>query len=77
MSLLRRLFGIANRLPWLVPAISFAAGWLGFLLVRRGEDLARLVALLALLGWFWLLLEPWFGDGRAAPTPRRHFVVNS
>jgi hypothetical protein len=59
MSLLRRLPVIADRWPWLLPAISFAAGWLGFVLVRRGEDLARIVALLALTGWFWLLLEPW------------------
>ena len=59
MALLRRLFDIANRWPWLLPAASFAAGWLGFLLVRRGEELARIVALLALLGWVWLLIEPW------------------
>ena len=77
MSLLRRLFGIANRLPWLLPAISFAAGWLGFLLVHRGEDLARIVALLALLGWFWLLLEPWVRR-RLERRRRRvgNFVVN-
>jgi hypothetical protein len=76
-SLLRRLFGIANRLPWLLPAISFAAGWLGFLLVHRGEDLARIVALLALLGWFWLLLEPWVRR-RLERRRRRvgNFVVN-
>ena len=59
ISLLRRLFGIAHRFPWLLPAASFAAGWLGFLLVQRGQELARIIALLALLGWFWLLLEPW------------------
>jgi hypothetical protein len=58
-SLLRRLFRLATRLPWLLPLISFAAGWLGYVLVQRGEALARIVALLALLGWFWLLLEPW------------------
>jgi hypothetical protein len=77
MSLLRRLFGIAHRLPWLLPVISFAGGWLGFLLVRRGEDLARLVALLALLGWFWLLIEPWVR--RWLEQRRRrvgNFVVN-
>lgn len=58
-SLIRRLIGVSNRLPWLVPVLSFAAGWLGFLWVQRGEDLARVIALLALVGWFWLLLEPW------------------
>jgi hypothetical protein len=77
MWLLRRLFGFANRWPWLLPVVSFAAGWVGFLLVRRGEELARLVALLALLGWVWLLLEPWV---RRRLERRRqrvgNFVVN-
>jgi hypothetical protein len=59
ISLLRRIIGVLHRAPWLLPAVSFAAGWLGFLLVQRGQELARIIALLALLGWFWLLLEPW------------------
>jgi Family of unknown function (DUF5924)/Protein of unknown function (DUF2914) len=77
MSLLRRFFTIANRWPWLLPAVSFAAGWVGFLLVRRGDELARSVALLALCGWFWLLLEPWVR--RSLERRRRrvgNFVVN-
>jgi hypothetical protein len=77
ISLLRRLFGIAHRFPWLLPTLSFAAGWLGFLLVQRGQELARIIALLALLGWFWLLLEPWV---RRRLERRRqrvgNFVVN-
>jgi len=76
-SLLRRLFTVVNRRPWLLPAISFAAGWVGFLLVRRGEEVARVIALLALCGWFWLLLEPWV---RRTLERRRkrvgNFVVN-
>jgi hypothetical protein len=77
MSLLRRLYRIATRFPWLLPVISFATGWLGFALVQRGEGLARIVALLALLGWFWLLLEPWVR--RRLERRRRqagNFVVN-
>jgi hypothetical protein len=76
-SLLRCLSLVANRRPWLLPAASFAAGWLGFLLVQRGEDLARIVALLALGGWFWLLVEPWVR--RRLERRRRHvgnFAVN-
>ena len=77
MPLLRRLFTVVNRRPWLLPAISFAAGWVGFLLVRRGEEVARVIALLALCGWFWLLLEPWI---RRRLEKRRkrvgNFVVN-
>jgi hypothetical protein len=59
ISLLRRVIRFLHRAPWLLPALSFAAGWLGFLLVHRGQELARIMALLALLGWFWLLIEPW------------------
>jgi hypothetical protein len=46
-------------------------------LVQRGERLAQIVALLALLGWFWLLLEPWVRR-RLERRRRRagNFVVN-
>jgi hypothetical protein len=56
---LLRVIGFANRHAWLLPTSSFAAGWLGYVWVQRGESLARVIALLALLGWFWLLVEPW------------------
>lgn len=52
------LRGFLERYSWLLPAASFAVGWIGFVLVQRGADLARLVALLAIIGWPWLLLEP-------------------
>lgn len=44
---------------WVIPVVSFAMGWASFVLVQRGEDLARLIALLALAGWVWILAEPW------------------
>ncbi len=47
-----------DRFPWLLPCLSFSAGWLGFILVQRGEALASFVALIALAGWPWLLIEP-------------------
>lgn len=47
-----------DRYSWLLPVASFAVGWIGFVLVQRGAELARLVALLAIVGWPWLLLEP-------------------
>lgn len=77
MSLLRTLFALAQRKPWLLPLLSFVAGWIGFVLVRRGEDLARIIALLALCGWAWLLIEPWVR--RRLEQRRRNagnFVVN-
>jgi hypothetical protein len=57
--LMERAFELERRMPWLLPAVSFSAGWLSFVLVQRGESLARLIAALALLGWPWLLIEPW------------------
>jgi hypothetical protein len=77
MPSLRRVLSFAHRYPWLLPAISFAAGWVGYLLVHRGENLARSIAILALLGWLWLLFEPWV---RQRLERRRNgvgnFVVN-
>lgn len=45
------------RFPWLLPVISFAVGWLSFFLFQRGEGLARFIAVVALIGWPWLLAE--------------------
>ncbi len=56
---MERVFDLERRMPWLLPALSFSAGWLSFVLVQRGESLARMIAALALLGWPWLLMEPW------------------
>jgi hypothetical protein len=59
----------------LLPVLSFAAGWLGFALIQRGEAMARTIAVMALLGWPWLLAENvlggWLGRmsrGRLSPT---------
>lgn len=49
--------GPLQRHRWLLPALSFAAGWLGFVLIERGEAMSRTIALFALLGWPWLLAE--------------------
>ena len=49
---------LLKRFPWFLPAVSFATGWLSFILVKRGDGLARFIALLALLSWIWLLIEP-------------------
>ncbi len=77
MPSLRRVLSFAHRFPWVLPAISFAAGWLGYLLVHRGETLARAIAVLALLGWFWLLVEPWVRQRLERRRQRAgNFVVN-
>lgn len=66
--------GPLQRWPWLLPAISFATGWLGFALVQRGEAMARAIAAMALLAWPWLLAENVLGtwlvrmsSGRLSP----------
>ena len=74
---IRRLIGAHHRYPWLLPAVSFIAGWIGFVMFRRGETLARAMALLALLGWFWLLIEPWIRQRLERRRPKMgNFVVN-
>jgi hypothetical protein len=76
-SVLQRLARLASRAPWLLPAASFLAGWIGFVMVHRGEGLARIMAVLALIGWPWLLIEPWLRR-RLEKRRRRmgNFVVN-
>lgn len=49
--------GPLQRHKWLLPALSFSAGWLGFLFIERSEAMARATAVFALLGWPWLLAE--------------------
>lgn len=71
----RRVIAFLNRVPWLLPLLSFAAGWIGFVMVQRGESLARLMALLALLGWLWLLFEPLVRRGLERRKPRMGSVV--
>lgn len=67
--------GPFHRWPWLLPAISFAAGWAGFALIQRGETAARSIAVMALLGWPLLLAENLLGNwlgrlsrGRLSPA---------
>lgn len=47
-----------ERVPWLIPTISFVTGVVGFVMVKRGAELARIIAVIALAGWVWLLIEP-------------------
>lgn len=55
---LTRIARTLDRVPWLIPAISFVSGVIGFVMVKRGADLARVIAVVALAGWLWLLIEP-------------------
>jgi Family of unknown function (DUF5924)/Protein of unknown function (DUF2914) len=53
-----RIARVLERVPWLIPVISFVSGVIGFAMVKRGTDLARVIAVIALAGWLWLLIEP-------------------
>lgn len=55
---LTRIAHALERVPWLIPSISFVSGVIGFVMVKRGADLARAIAIVALIGWVWLLIEP-------------------
>ena len=73
----RRIARIGSRFPWLLPLTSFLAGWIGFVMVQRGANAARVIALLALLGWPWLLIEPVVRRAIEKRKPRLgNFVVN-
>lgn len=50
-----------ERWQWLLPVLSFAIGWIGFIALERGPGLARGVAITAFLTWPWLLLEQFAG----------------
>ena len=57
--LVTRVLVLLERYPWLLPLGSFLAGVLSFVLVRRGEGMARYIAFTALLGWPWMLAQGW------------------
>lgn len=57
-GVLARVARALERVPWLIPTISFTTGVIGFVMVKRGADLARPIAIVALAGWLWLLIEP-------------------
>jgi hypothetical protein len=74
---IRRIARLGSRFPWLLPLTSFLAGWIGFVMVQRGASVARLIALLALVGWPWLLIEPLVRRAIEKRRPRLgNFVVN-
>lgn len=76
-----RIQRFLDRYPWLLPAASFALGWVGFFLFQRGEALARAVAVIALVGWPWLMAENLLGRWLVARSKGRlsvgavHFVT--
>ncbi len=55
---LQWLISQVQRYPGVIAVFGFVSGLASFFLVERHEGSARVIALLMLLGWVWLLLEP-------------------
>ncbi|HAQ74552.1 MAG TPA: DUF2914 domain-containing protein, partial [Pseudomonas sp.] len=81
----RRVFTLASRLinryPGLVALFGFCSGIASFLLVERQAGLAKVVAVVMLASWLWLMLENslrrslerWFGW--KVPPPLLRYVT--
>lgn len=52
-----RLLALLQRYPGLIAAFGFCSGVASFILVDRQESVGRVIAVLMLLSWAWLLLE--------------------
>jgi hypothetical protein len=52
-----RLLALLQRYPGLIAAFGFCSGVASFILVDRQEGVGRVIAVLMLLSWTWLLLE--------------------
>ncbi len=51
------MVALVRRYPGAVAAFGFVSGLASFFLVERHEGFARVIAVLMLLGWLWLMLE--------------------
>lgn len=73
-----RLIALIQRNPGMVAIFGFASGLASFLLVERQAELARVLALVMLVSWLWLILEnilreriaQWFGFELPPPLLR-------
>lgn len=54
---LLRLFALVRRYPGVIAAFGFVSGLVSFFMVDRHEGFARIVAMLMLVSWVWLILE--------------------
>lgn len=73
-----KLIALVQRNPGLVAIFGFASGLASFLLVERQAELARVLALVMLVSWLWLIMEnilreriaQWFGFELPPPLLR-------
>lgn len=77
----QRLIAFAQRYPGLIALFGFLSGVASFVLVERHEGLAKVIALVMLVSWVWLVLESllrrliarWFGF-QVAPVLLRYLT---
>ena len=62
-AFMARAAAVLLKYRWLLPLVSFIAGWAGFFLVQRGDSLAKVPAVLVLSGWIWLYIQPCMQHG--------------
>lgn len=56
-TLFLRLHDLTQRYPWIMPVYGFISGLAGFFLVERQAEFAKVIAILLLVSWLWLMLE--------------------
>jgi hypothetical protein len=61
-DVLLRLHALLQRFPWVMPLYGFASGLASFLLVKRQDDFAKVIAIVMLVTWLWLALENVFNQ---------------
>lgn len=49
---------LLQRFGWVLPIGGFVGGWASFVLIHRGEQLARIIAASIIIGWLWLFIQP-------------------
>ncbi len=70
-----------ERYPWLFALLGFVSGVASYVMVERSPELARVLAMLMLFSWVWLLLEnvlkrgAWHVFGINVPRPVFRFVA--
>src|SRR5690554_3683463 len=79
--LVARLVAIAQRYPGIIAVFGFASGLASFFLVERHEAFARVIGVVMLVSWVWLVIEQSLRKlvsdrfGLSIPTPLLRYVT--
>ena len=64
-----KVIALSDRFPWAMPIFGLVSGLASFFLVERKQELAKVIAIMIMASWCWLLMEKsvhhwiksWFG----------------